>query len=219
LALAIFDLDETLIAGDSDHAWFEFLIEERLIDGDEYRAQNDAFYRQYREGALDIDAYLAVVCTILAGLDQGRLDEYRSNFLETRIKPMFLPAAMDLVDNHRRQGDLPLVITSTLDFIVEPIIQLYGIDNLIAPVAEIRDGRYTGKSTGIPSYQAGKVKRLGDWMTQKKLDLEGSYFYTDSFNDIPLLAEVPNPVAVDPDARLRAEEVARGWDVISLRPR
>lgn len=215
--LALFDLDETLIAGDSDNAWFEFLLEERLIDEARYRPLYERFYRQYRSGVFDVEEYLGLVCTILKSLDPARICEYRARFVATRIQPLIQRKAMDLVELHRQRGDLLLVITSTIDFVVQPIVDLFGIPELIAPVAERRNGSFTGGFVGTPSFREGKVTRLEEWLGARGLTLDQSHFYSDSQNDLPLLERVTHPVAVDPDPELRRIAEARGWSVISLR--
>jgi len=217
LILAIFDLDDTLLSGDSDHAWFEFLCDENLIDGARYRKENERFYGQYREGALDVDGYLKLVCSLLAGLDQSQVCSYRARFVKERIKPLMQHKAAELVAHHRDQSHLLLVITSTLDFIVQPIVDLFGIPYLIAPQAERAEGAFNGRFVGVPSYREGKVTRLRSWLAEREIKVEESYFYSDSHNDIALLEEVTHPVVVDPDATLRRHAEEKGWRIISLR--
>lgn len=215
--MAIFDLDETLIAGDSDHAWFQFIIEQGLVDADEYGEQNHRFYQQYKAGTLDIAAYLELVCTILGQFDMGKLYSLRKQFVEVKIAPLWLPKATELINYHRQLGHQLLVITSTLEFIAQPIVQRLGIPHLIAPIPEMENQQFTGKIVGTASFQQGKVIRLKEWLEGRQLSLADSYGYTDSHNDLPLLELVDHPVAVDPDPLLRLTAEQRGWKTISLR--
>lgn len=217
MALAIFDLDETLIGGDSDHAWGEFLISKGLVDADSHRLKNDAFYQQYKRGELDVHAYLRFACQALTEHDFDQLFTLREEFVQDFIKPLMLPRANALVEHHRSLGDKLLVITATLEFITEPVVALLGIDELIAPIPERIGDRYTGEIIGVPSFGSGKVTRLQDWLAGTEFDLAGSHFYSDSANDLPLLELVEHPVAVDPDPRLRAVAEKRQWPIISLR--
>jgi HAD superfamily hydrolase (TIGR01490 family) len=217
LSLAIFDLDNTLLAGDSDYLWGQFLVDQGIVDRDYYEGTNARFYEQYREGTLDIAEFLGFALKPLADNAPEQLYAWRREFLDTRIKPIMLEAAHGLIARHRAAGDTLMVITATNRFVTEPIVDLYGIEHLIATTPEFRDGRYTGKFEGEPCFQAGKVKRLQDWLEESGEDLAGSWFYSDSHNDLPLLEQVENPVAVDPDATLAAISAERGWPIISLR--
>ena len=217
MALAIFDLDDTLIAADSDHLWGEFVVERGLVDAASHRAKNDASYEQYRRGELDIDDYLRFSCSVLAGRPLDELCACRAEFMQEKIRPIVPDKARALVESHRSSGDTLLVITATIEFITRPIVDEFGIETLIAPVPELLDGRYTGRVIGTPSFAAGKVTRLEEWLEGKPHTLAGSHFYSDSHNDLPLLELVEHPVAVDPDPRLQAEALARGWRIMSLR--
>jgi len=217
MALAIFDLDNTLIAGDSDHGWGEFLVANDKVDANHYQRMNDQFYVDYEAGCLDILAYLEFSLAPLAATSMEELAALHLKFMQQIISPLRLPKAEALIEQHRQAGDRLLVITSTNRFIVEPICQALGIDELLATDPEIIDGRYTGKIVGTPTYQEGKVERLKLWLSENNETLAGSYFYSDSINDLPLLLEVDKPVAVDPDDALSAEAASRGWDIISLR--
>ena len=217
VALVIFDLDETLISSDSDHEWGQFVVEKGLADRQLHQQMNDKFYNQYKQGELDIKAYLDFACSVLAKFSLEELYAYRKEFMETVIEPLILPRARQLVTQHKEAGDFLLVITSTIEFITAPIVQSLGIDTLIAPDPEIRNNRYTGNIVGIPSFAEGKVTRLKQWLEGVDLDLGGSFFYTDSHNDLPLLRLVDHPVAVDPDEKLRAEAEKKQWKIISLR--
>ena len=217
MALAIFDLDNTLIAGDSDHAWGEFLIEKSLVDQDLFKKGNDHFYQQYLEGKLDIHAYLAFVIEPLTRFSDEFLKELQDEFMEHHIHPIMLPKAAELLDGHRQKGDYLLIITATNSIVTAPIAKLLEVDDLIATDPERIDGQLTGKISGVPSYQEGKVVRLNEWLKEKKMDLEGSVFYSDSHNDIPLLEQVERAVAVDPDEMLEQYAAKKGWQVMSLR--
>jgi len=217
VTLAIFDLDNTLIAGDSDYLWGQFLVERGIVDRDRYEAANAEFYRQYREGELDIAEFLAFALKPLAEHEPGRLYAWRAQFVHEKILPILLPAARALVERHRAAGDLPVVITATNRFVTEPIVGLYGIEHLIATTPEFAEGRYTGRFVGVPCFQEGKVTRLDEWLEDNDHALSDSWFYSDSHNDLPLLSRVGNPVAVDPDDILARTARQRGWPVISLR--
>jgi HAD superfamily hydrolase (TIGR01490 family) len=217
MALAIFDLDNTLIAGDSDYSWGEFLVAQGKVDSDYYRVMNDRFFADYEAGRLDINAYLQFSLEPLSNITRAELSQLHEKFMAEVISPMMLDKAQGLLEKHRRAGDKLLVITSTNRFIVEPICKALGIDQVIATELEIVDGRYTGNISGVPSYREGKVERLNNWLTANRQDIDDSYFYSDSINDLPLLEKVDHPVAVDPDPQLREQAAARGWQIISLR--
>ena len=217
MALAIFDLDNTLIAGDSDHSWGEFLVTHNLVDQDHYKAMNDKFYTDYENGCLDIFKYLEFSLKALVGLSANNLEKLHRQFMVEMVEPLKLPKAALLIEQHRLAGDRLLVITSTNHFIVEPIVKSLGIDELLATDPEIIDGVFTGKIVGTPTYQNGKVERLNIWLKEKNEVLDGSCFYSDSINDLPLLLEVECPIAVDPDNALREEALRRHWKIISLR--
>lgn len=214
--LAIFDLDNTLIAGDSDYLWGEFLVDRGVVEPS-YFAQNDRFYEDYKAGNLDIAQFLRFALEPLSRHGLDVLHAWRAEFIEEKIRPILLPAARALIDHHRSRGDLPLVITATNRFVTEPIAALYGIEHLIATTPEFKDGRYTGSFVGTPCFQAGKVARLDEWLAEHGHDLADSWFYSDSHNDLPLLSRVAHPVAVDPDPTLARHAGQQGWPVISLR--
>jgi HAD superfamily hydrolase (TIGR01490 family) len=217
VTLAIFDLDNTLIGGDSDNLWGEYVCEQGYVDGPDFAARNDQFYADYQAGTLDIIAYLRFALAALTGRPREELDAWHQDFMESKIKPILLPAAAKLLTEHREKGHELLIITATNRFITEPIAQLLGVDNIIACEAEVVDGFFTGEPTGVPSYHAGKVTRLYDWLDGRDNTLQDAWFYSDSHNDLPLLELVDNPVAVDPDDTLRARAIELGWPVISLR--
>jgi HAD superfamily hydrolase (TIGR01490 family) len=215
--LAIFDLDNTLIAGDSDHSWGQFLVEKQLVDADTYRRANDQFYEEYKNGTLDIRRYLEFSLKPLTQHSLETLAQLHSEFMASHIEPMMLPKAQALIAEHRVQGDYLLIITATNGFVTRPISQHLGVDDIIATDPELIDGRYTGSFVGTPTFQQGKVIRLQEWLAAKDFDLSQAYFYSDSINDLPLLEQVGIPVAVDPDARLQAIAEARQWKIMSLR--
>ncbi len=215
--LAIFDLDNTLIAGDSDCLWGEFLIELGKVDADTYRAGHEKYYEDYLEGKLDIHEFLAFQLSPLASYDYSELHQWREQYVERKIRPILLPLAHELVEKHRQQQHELLIITATNRFLTEPIATIFGIDHLIACEPEVVDGQFTGKATGVPSYAEGKVSRYHLWLDEGGKDFEETWFYSDSHNDIPLLGEVDHPVAVDPDATLLNEARREGWEIISLR--
>lgn len=217
MTLAIFDLDNTLLGGDSDNLWGQFVCERGLVDGDDFAARNAQFYEDYKAGTLDIDAYLRFALSTLVGHSREELDAWHRDFMASKIGPILLPKADQLIASHRAQGHALLIITATNEFITRPIAELLGIPELIACEGETVDGRYTGEPRGVPSYHAGKVTRLQAWLAEHDISLDGAFFYSDSHNDLPLLKLVDNPVAVDPDDRLRAYALKEGWPVISLR--
>jgi HAD superfamily hydrolase (TIGR01490 family) len=217
VSLAIFDLDNTLIAGDSDYLWGQFLVENGIVARDSYEAANARFYEEYKDGSLDIARFLEFALEPLARNDPADLDRWRGAFIAEKIVPALLPAARALIGKHREAGDLPLIITATNRFVTEPIARLYSIDHLIATAPEFRAGRYTGRFVGTPCFREGKVARLDEWLAEQGRDLKGSWFYSDSLNDLPLLSRVDHPVAVDPDDTLSRHARERGWPVISLR--
>ncbi|MCC8987545.1 MAG: HAD-IB family hydrolase [Candidatus Contendobacter sp.] len=217
MSLAIFDLDNTLIGGDSDYLWGQFLAERGLVDGERHEQENQRFYDEYRAGTLDIRAFLAFMLKPLAEHPLADLLAWRAQFIEEKIGPILLPKATALLDRHRIAGDTLLIITATNRFITAPIAERLAVAHLLATEAEFSDGRYTGRSVGIPCFQQGKVARLSEWLAETGHDLAGSWFYSDSHNDLPLLNQVDHPVAVDPDEALASHAVERGWPMISLR--
>lgn len=218
MTLALFDLDNTLLAGDSDHAWGEFLAERGHVDAEAYRLANDGFYADYKAGTLDIRAFCEFVFAVLARNDRATLLSWREAFMAERIEPMLLPAAVELLERHRREGHTLVIITATNRFVTELIARRYGVEHLIATEPEQdAGGRYTGRLAGTACFQEGKIARLQAWLAGRGETLEGSWFYSDSRNDLPLLEAVEHPVAVDPDPVLAETARTRGWPVISLR--
>lgn len=218
--LALFDLDNTLLAGDSDYNWSIFLIGEGLLDEKTHHERNEQFYQDYKNGCLDIMAFLKFQLQPLSQHPKAFLDELHKKYMDKVIRPMMTEKAQALVDEHKQNGDLCLVITATNSFVTKPIATAYGIEHLIGTDPEMVNGEYTGGVAGVPSFKEGKVTRLEMWLAErgKQLgDFETSYFYSDSHNDLPLMNLVTNPVAVDADAVLREVALVKGWPQISLR--
>lgn len=216
MSLAIFDLDNTLLRGDSDHAWGMFLVERGLVDGETYQLANERYYAQYRDGTLDIMEFLAFALAPLARVEPATLRAWHHEFMQAKIRPMITAPARALVEQHRARGDTLLIITATNRFVTAPIAREFGIENLLATDPETVDGRYTGRIDGVPCYREGKVIRLREWLALHRHTLDDSWFYSDSHNDLPLLETVTHPVAVNPDEILRATAQTRGWTVLRL---
>lgn len=217
MQLAIFDLDNTLIEGDSDHAWGQYLAEIGAVDRTEYAHRNQMFYEEYQRGTLDIQAFLKFSLAPLARYPQKQLFAWRAQFVADIIEPMIKEPARELVEHHRKKGDELMIITATNAFVTEPIAALFGIEHLLATKPAEVDGRYTGEYIGIPTFQEGKQIALDQWLKDRQLTPTKTWFYSDSRNDIPLLAAVDHPVAVDPDTMLRGHAEAEGWSIITLR--
>lgn len=217
MTLAIFDLDNTLISDDSDFLWGQFLVDRGIVDKNQYEEANTKFYEDYKLGKLDIKEFLHFSLAPLAKNKPEQLYQWRQQFVDEVIKPIQLKPAIRLVNKHRFKGDTILVITATNRFVTEPIVKLFGIDNLLATTPEFVDGKYTGQFEGIPCFQEGKVRLLEDWLKNSSETMENSWFYSDSHNDLPLLNLVDNPVAVDPDEKLKAHAEQHDWSIISLR--
>jgi HAD superfamily hydrolase (TIGR01490 family) len=218
MRLALFDLDNTLLTGDSDYEWGQFLVDHGVLDRDVYEAQNRAYYEQYVAGTLDIHEYLGFALRPLAEHAVDELERWHGEFMRLRVRPMITPAARTLVKSHA--GDLCAIITATNSFITAPIAREFGVAHLIATEPERHHGRFTGRVSGTPCFREGKIERLEQWLGElgKRLgDFEDSTFYSDSHNDLPLLERVTRPVAVDPDEALAAEARRRGWVLLSLR--
>ena len=218
MALAIFDLDNTLLAGDSDYLWGRFLVEKGAVDGAQYEQENERFYQQYKAGELDIHEFLRFSLAPLRKHPLPALKRWREEFLDTRIAPLITEAALSLVEKHRQAGDTLMIITATNAFVTRPIARRFGIEHLIASEPETLNGQYTGDVAGEPSFREGKVIRLQAWLEEQGQSLQDSWFYSDSHNDLPLLERVDHPVAVDPDEALTSIAKARNWPILQLHP-
>ena len=220
MRLALFDLDNTLLSGDSDYEWGQFLVDHRVLDRESYEAQNRTYYEQYVAGTLDIHEYLGFALRPLAAHAPEDLQRWHAEFMRLRIVPMITPASRALVARHVAAGELCAIITATNSFVTAPIARAFGVQHLIATEPEVRNGRFTGQVAGTPCFREGKLLRLEQWlagMGRRLRDFEQSTFYSDSHNDLPLLERVTRAVAVDPDEALAAEAARRGWPVMSLR--
>ena len=218
--LALFDLDNTLLAGDSDYEWGQFLIDAGVLAREAYERQNAAFYDQYKAGTLDIHEFLGFALGPLARHTPEALARWHGEFMVTRILPMIGEPARALVRWHLEAGDLCAVVTATNSFVTAPIAREFGIPHLVATEPEQAGGRYTGRVAGTPCFREGKITRVHDWLAglgHRLEDFPVSHFYSDSHNDLPLLERVTRPFAVDPDATLAAEAQRRGWPIMSLR--
>jgi len=219
LNLTLFDLDNTLLSGDSDFEWAQFLIEQGVLDREVYEARNNEFYEQYKNGTLDIHAFLDFQLKPLARHPRRVLDEWHAEFMQKRIRPIMRPRARELIERHR--GDLCAIVTATNSFVTRPIAAEFRIAHLVATEPESVEGRFTGRVAGTPCFREGKIDRVADWLAGLGLELNkfaSSTFYSDSHNDLPLLERVTRPVVVDPDPQLEAEAARRGWQRMSLRP-
>jgi HAD superfamily hydrolase (TIGR01490 family) len=217
MRLVLFDLDNTLLAGDSDYEWAQFLIEEGVLERESYEARNREFYEQYKAGVLDIYEFLDFQLKPLAQFPRATLDAWHSGFMARKIVPMISLAARALVERHR--ADTCAIVTATNSFVTAPIARALGVAHLLATEPEERGGSFTGRVSGLPCFREGKVTRLEAWLATRGTALSEfaeSWFYSDSANDLPLLERVSHPVAVDPDARLEAHAVERGWPILRL---
>ena len=217
MSLAIFDLDNTLLADDSDYLWGQFLVDKGIVDAAFYEQENERFYQEYKQGKLDILEFLNFSLKPLSDNSIQDLHHWREQFISEIIRPILLQPAQELINKHRDQGDTLLVITATNQFVTEPIVNLYGINHLLATTAEMIGDQYTGKVAGTPCFQEGKITRLNHWLKETGHTLENSWFYSDSHNDLPLLKLVDHPVAVNPDDTLKHYADKSNWPIISLR--
>ena len=213
MALALFDLDKTLIAGDSDFLWGEFLAQKGIVDKLTYQAKNKEFFADYARGALDIQKYLEFCLHPLTLYDLPTLISLRDEFVESSIYPLIHKQAYSTIKQHKNLENTIVVISATNEFIVEGVTALFDIDYVIATHAEKINGKFTGKSTKTPCFKEGKVTNLNQWLQPLEFDLKGSYFYSDSHNDIALLSEVEHAIAVNPDEVLLAHAHAHHWQV------
>ncbi len=217
MTIAIFDLDNTLLSGDSDYGWGKFLVDRNLVNRETYNQANEKFFQDYQQGILDIYEYSAFSFGPLADRSMDELQQLHNQFMREVVRPMMGAKSRNLVEKHRRQGHVLLVITATNSFITRPIVQAFGIDHLLATEPKIINGRYSTEIDGIPCYKEGKVQRLEHWLQENSQSLDDSWFYTDSINDRALLEWVNHPVAVDPDDKLLALACEKEWPVLSLR--
>lgn len=217
MSLALFDLDNTLLKGDSDYNWGQFLVERGVVDRDVYEAANRKFYEQYTQGGLNIHEFAAFTFQPLIDQPMDKLLQLRQEFMVEMIEPIMLQTGRDVIAEHRQAGRTIVIITATNSFITSPIAEAFGVDHLLATDPEQVNGQYTGKIAGTPCFQDGKVKRLNDWLLEHSFYLKDSYFYSDSHNDLPLLEVVEHPVAVDPDDILLTTAQQRGWPVQTFR--
>lgn len=213
MALALFDLDKTLLGGDSDFLWGEFLSEIGAVDVDNYQVKNQKFFDDYAKGELDINEYLEFCLTPLADNSVKQLNKWHQKFMVEKIQPIFLEQAKKVVDAHKKNGDRVVVVTATNSFVTRPIAEIYGINELLATEPEIIAGEFTGKVSGEPCFQVGKVHKLKAWCKENNESLEGAYFYSDSHNDLPLLELVDNPVAVNADEILTKVAIKNKWAI------
>ena len=215
--LAIFDLDNTILNGDSDYSWINFLIEKRLVDKDEYERKNKYFYNQYYQGKLNYDEWAEFALTTIKGKKPEEIEDILSKFLSEIIEPMINIYALKLLHDHTHNNDIMLLASATNSVIVEPIAKRLGFENIVSTEVEIIDEIYTGKVLGIPALSEGKLIKVKEWMLQNSIEsFDNTSFYSDSINDLPLLAAVSKPVAVNPDDMLREECRKRSWEIIDL---
>jgi HAD superfamily hydrolase (TIGR01490 family) len=217
MALALFDLDNTLLADDSDFLWGCFLVEKALVDKSTYDENNQRFYADYKNGTLDIFAFLAFSLKPLTQHSNEKLTALHKEFMQKHIIPVMTEKGLAKIKQHRDQGDTTVIITATNRFVTAPIAEAFGVDDLIATDPEILNGKYTGKVAGTPCFQEGKLTRLNQWLKNTSHDLNDSIFYSDSHNDLPLLEKVTIPVAVDPDEQLKKIAEQRNWEITSFR--
>ncbi len=218
--LALFDLDNTLLNGDSDFEWAQFLIEQGVLDRELFEAKNLAFYEQYKAGTLDIYEFLDFQLKPLSRHARKVLNGWRDDFMQHKVRGMMTAPAQELVARHRAAGDVCIIITATNSFVTSPIAREFGVEHLIATEPEEKDGEFTGCVVGVPCFREGKITRLENWLAQRGWGWDSfadSFFYSDSLNDLPLLAKVNNPIAVDPDATLRKHAEQHGWRILTLR--
>ncbi|WP_301100651.1 HAD family phosphatase [Propionivibrio sp.] len=220
MQLALFDLDNTLLSGDSDYEWTQHLVSKGVLDRGTFEKRNDEFFEQYKAGTLDIYAFLDFQLQSLARNSRAELEEWHAEFMSTRILPLLTQKARDLVKRHQDSGDLCALVTATNSFVTGPISRELNIPHLIATIPAQKNGQFTGKPRGTPAFREGKITRVEDWLESMGLwwsNFERSWFYSDSLNDLPLLLLVSDPIAVDPDHTLRRHAEAAGWTILNLR--
>ena len=219
MQLALFDLDHTLLSGDSDYEWTQYLVSKGILDGATHGARNAEFYEQYKAGTLDIHEFLDFQLQSLADNPRADLEQWHADFMATQIRPRLNQKARELVKRHLDQGDICAMVTATNSFVTGPIARELGIPHLIATIPAQENGQFTGKARGLPSFREGKIARVEAWLESMGLwwnNFERSWFYSDSLNDLPLLQRVTDPVVVDPDATLRAHAENAGWPILNI---
>ncbi len=219
MKLVLFDLDNTLLDGDSDYEWAQFLIDQGVIERASYEHRNQEFFDQYKAGRLDIYAFLDFQLAPLAQYPRAQLDAWRVQFMAQKILPKISAAARRLVSQSVREAQLCAIVTATNSFVTAPIAREFGVAHLVATEPEQIDGRFTGKVSGTPCFREGKITRVEQWLAvqgRRWEDFSETRFYSDSHNDLPLLERVTDPIAVRPDHPLRQVALARGWDIIEL---
>ena len=220
MKLALFDLDNTLLNGDSDFEWSQFLIRIGVLDAELFEAQNLKFYEQYKAGTLDIHEFLDFQLKPLSRHPRSTLDIWHQQFMRESVMPMVTQSSRELVAKHLAAGDVCVIITATNSFVTAPIASEFGIEHLIATEPEHKDGEFTGRVEGVPSFKEGKITRLNQWLKARGWTLDSfddTTFYSDSLNDLPLLKIVQHPVAANPDDTLRAHAEKFGWPIVNLR--
>jgi HAD superfamily hydrolase (TIGR01490 family) len=219
MKLALFDLDHTLLPLDSDQSWGEFTLSLGWVDPETFQAKNNGFYADYQAGCLDIHAYVRFATAAMRQQSPDAAAVAHALFMERVIRPAILPAALDLVEQHRRRGDRLVMVTATNEFVTRPIAEAFGMDVLLAVELE-RDGHghFTGEIAGVPSLREGKVTRVQQWLATQGTSLADvqATFYSDSLNDLPLLEQVQQPVVTNGSAELRQTALARGWRILDL---
>ncbi len=219
MKLALFDLDHTLLPLDSDQSWGEFTLSLGWVDPDTFQAKNNGFYADYLAGCLDIHAYVRFSTAAVREKGPAAAAAAHDLFMESVIRPAILPAALDLVEQHRRRGERLVMVTATNEFVTRPIAEAFGMDVLLAVELE-RDahGHFTGEIAGVPSLREGKVTRVQQWLATQGTSLADvqATFYSDSLNDLPLLEQVQQPVVTNGSAELRQTALARGWRILDL---
>lgn len=215
VTLALFDLDDTLLNGDSDYLWGEYLADIGVLDAAEHRQRNFEFLQAYKADRLDIYAFLEYQLAPLAAHSVAQLNTWRTEFIDTRIRPLVLPKAIELVEQHRCAGHQLAIVTATNEFITAPIADLFEVSTLIAIQLEMANGRYTGKPFGVPSSGEGKVVRVKEHFGAAQFAAAQTWFYSDSIRDLPLLRAVDHPVAVNASEELLNHATANNWQVMS----
>ncbi len=214
--LLIFDLDNTLLAGDSDRNWGIFLSEQKIVD-ESYLDESERFYNNYYEGSLDIDGFLSFCLKPLIANDMAKLLKLREQFIEEKIRPIVTKTGKELINQAHAEGKKVIIATATNDFVTRPIADIFDVSVLIATEFEIKDNAFTGRVVGTPCFRGGKLNKVTKWINDNNFDLSQASFYSDSFNDLPLLEKVKKPVIVDGDDKLREIGKNKNWECMSFR--